>query len=47
MERKTTIILDVNEIIDIIAYEYLVDPDDVHIYVQGDTVFARVTGEDL
>lgn len=47
MERKTTIILNVNEIIDIIADEYLVDPDDVHIYVQGDTVFAKVTGEDL
>lgn len=47
MERKTMIILNFNDIIDIIADEYLVDPDDVQIYVEGDTIFAEVTGEDL
>lgn len=47
MERKTTITLNLNDIVEIIADEYLVDPDDVQIYVKGDTVFAEVTGEDL
>lgn len=47
MERKTTITLNLNDIIDIIADEYFVDPDDVQIYIQGGTVFAEVTGEDL
>lgn len=47
MERKTMIILNANDIVDIIASEYLVDPDNVQIYVQGDTVFAEVIGEDL
>ena len=47
MERKTTITLDVNDIVTIIANEYIVDPDDVQIYIQDGTVFAEVTGEDL
>lgn len=47
MERKTTLILNTNDIVDIIAQEYMVDPENVEIYIQGDEVYAEVTGEDI
>ncbi len=47
MERKTTIVLNRNDIIDIIAQEYGVDPDDVKIYIRHGVLFVEVTGEDL